>query len=440
MKEINKAFENISTPEKILALHRELQEEPEISRLNLAGNHIYDPEATAALGQLLRQNQQITNLDLSYNFITSTKKIEALGAALQDTKVTSLDLSYNIIESSETLIALRDLLLKNPQINRLDLVRNDIDSPEKIEALGAALKGTNVNSLNLTSNSIKTPKKIAALRELLRQNPQITSLDLSHTGLPGHELLSLVREFRQLHHVGIDGELPEIAGQLRFNRVLHRVLTIKAVVRTLWRNSPNLHSDLVRPILDLAGVTMGLAPNEAARLIAEATAPAFNFQQGNPNAISFDAAEGGIPRISITFESGDGLSEFTEKNDNTFSMLRELGAIVEDSGRGVEIIAPNTRGGILRGEMVAIRKELTPLWRRLEDSRSDAAPSAGAAAAAPGRTSQLGSAAPLMGLPNLDESNEEKAAAALGRDQQPVGQHARRIAEQKAESQCCRIC
>jgi hypothetical protein len=118
-------------------------------------------------------------------------------------------------------------------------------------------------------------------------------------------------------------------------------------------------------------------------------------------------------------------------------MLRELGAIVEDSGCGVEIIAPNTRGGILRGEMVAIRKELTPLWRRLEDSRSDAAHSAGAAAAAPGRTRQLGSAAPLMGLPNLDESNEEKAAAALGRDPQQVGLRTRIIAEQKANSSSC---
>jgi hypothetical protein len=91
--------------------------------------------------------------------------------------------------SAEEILALREELQRNQQNTSLNLMNNNINSTDAIAALGAALQGTNV-----------------------------TSLDLSHTGLPRGQLLSLVSEFRYLHHVGIDGELPVIAEELGLNR------------------------------------------------------------------------------------------------------------------------------------------------------------------------------------------------------------------------------
>jgi hypothetical protein len=64
-------------------------------------------------------------------------------------------------------------------------------------------------------------EEIIALHEELQRNPQITSLDLSHTGIPRDVLLSLVVDFRHLRHLGIDGDRSGIEEELRFNRALH---------------------------------------------------------------------------------------------------------------------------------------------------------------------------------------------------------------------------
>jgi Ran GTPase-activating protein (RanGAP) involved in mRNA processing and transport len=537
---LNLSENEINTPEALAALVGLLRQNPQIisldlsfnnirkekmqdvvlalsghrlTSLNLSGNNITRP-AILDLIRLLRQNRQITSLDLSSSRFLRNNigEDEIKGLDLSNTNVTSLNLSGNNITRPAIIAALGGLLRQNRQITSLNLSRDGINSLDAILALRDALRDTNVTSLNLSGNNITSPKKIAALRDalrntnvtsldlshndmerpsaiedlrgLLRQNPQITSLDLSHTDLPIDELLSLVREFRHLHHVGINGELPgRIAEQLRFNRALH----INAAVRLLWRKSPNLHSDLVRPILELEGVTMGLAPNEAASLIAEATAPAFNFQRGNPNAISFAPAEGGRPRISITFASIEVLRAFREKNEDTFRMLERSHAIVQHSGTAVEIIAPDAKIGTpLRIRLEAMKDELIPLKIKLQRPRvytpsasaaAAAAPEAAAAAAArmgvirrslanelaksrPESTRSTSQVAGAGGrneerdLPGLEGSNEEKAvqvstrfaesianpnaqAAAPVPGQQPVGPHARIIAEQKANSSSC---
>ena len=101
----------------------------------------------------------------------------------------------------------------------LDISSQNIDTPAQILALHEALqRNPEITSLNLAGNNITGPNALEDLRGLLLQNPQITSLDLSHTGLPRGQLLSLVSEFRYLHHVGIDGELPVIAEELGLNR------------------------------------------------------------------------------------------------------------------------------------------------------------------------------------------------------------------------------
>jgi hypothetical protein len=540
MRWLYKFRDEIRTSEQILALHAELQRNPQITGLYLSCDHIgldaiaasiaalgellqqnpqitslnlernqMGPDAIAALNELLRQNQQITNLDLSGigldgNGVQDVGVISALEGVLQGTNVTSLHLSVvspesasawgNVLHGSEvshlslqhdgsnldTIGAVGGLLRQNQQITRVSLPHAEINEPETIAAWGNALNNTGVTAfilrrsfingldiieavgrllrqnpriteVDVSSNLISEPISIRAyaellrqnpqitrfnlsgnylfssreaLRELLQQNPQITSLDLSDTGLHEHELLSLVREFRHLHHVGsLDDQAgpygvrffdisyrpygvrffdisyrAQIEEQLRSNRELPKLL-IRAAGVGLKRLPPELGDHIVA----FSGVTMGLSTNEVTRLITEATSPAFNFQRGNPNAISFDAAAGGIPKISITFESRDGLRAFLANNGNTFRELEKIGAIVEDSGRGVEIIAPNTSGGILRGEMVAIRKELTPLWRKLEDSRSDAAHSA------------IAAHEPVMELSGLDENKDAPEARPVGR-------------------------
>jgi Ran GTPase-activating protein (RanGAP) involved in mRNA processing and transport len=385
---------NIKYPATIEGLVWALSES-NVRRLNLRGNRIGDPSKIEVLGEALRGNN-ISIFSLAYNGIKNPETINALGGALQGASVSSLDLSNNGISSPQLMEALGNLLRRNLQICRLslaesgivdpaaiavlgealrvanvtslDLGYNDIKDPETISALGMALHGTNVTSLDLSHNQIESPEAIDALRELLRQNPQITSLDLSHTDLPIDVLLSLVMEFSQLHHVGIDGDRPGIAEQLRFNRALQ----IKAVVRTLWREKPKMHPDAFYSVLEFTELTEGLNINETYNLI-EAAAPAFNFQLGNfPHAISFAPVRGGRPRISITFESIGVLGAFLENNGNTFRMLRALGAAVGDSGNGVEIIAPDAKIGTpLRIKLEAIRDELISLKIKLGRRRGD---------------------------------------------------------------------
>jgi Ran GTPase-activating protein (RanGAP) involved in mRNA processing and transport len=440
---LNLLGNKIKSPEAIEALGRALKG-TNVTSLDLSGNKIKSPEAIAALRELLRQNPKITSLGFGGNYIESADAIEALGRALKGTNVTSLDLSGNKIQSPEAIAALCALLRQNQQITSLNLGYNDIedsnlgallqqnrqitslnlsgnriDSPERIAALRELLRqNQQITSLDLSNNRIDSPERIAALRELLRQNPQIRSLDLSHTGLTGYagdELLSLVMKFRHLHHVGnLDYQrLPsgatnfihvsykaQIEEQLRFNRDLSVKAGIALLVK---RTDPQVHIDVVVHTLSFLEQAQGLSSQGIEDFITEATSPAFNFQRGNPNAISFDAAAGRIPKISITFESRDGLRAFLANNGNTFRELEKIGAIVEDSGRGVEIIAPNTSGGILRDRMVAIRKELTPLWRRLEDSRSDAARLA------------IAAHEPVMELSGFDENKDAPEARPVGR-------------------------
>jgi hypothetical protein len=430
---LNLSYNSIGTLESIAAyadgllgmtnLMRSAIERPEergalvvtnLARLNLRRDNTNAPDAILALCELLRQNPQITSLDLSGTALVIPNAIEALVGALQGTKITSLNLAQTLIQTPEAMLAL-GAALRVTNVTSLDLSRNFIEGPAAIAALGVALQGTNVTSLNLQANRIDSPEKIAALRGLLRQNPQITSLDLSHTGLPGRELLLLVREFRHLHHVVINGERPEIAEQLRFNRDLHA----KPAVASLLKLKPKLHSDALSKILECEGVTAGLNPKLAHELIEEAAAPAFNFQQGNfPNAISIAPAEGGRPKISITFESSDGLRAFTANNENTFRELGGLGAAVSYSGtgNGVEIIAPDAKVDTpLRRKLDEIRDKLIPLKIKL-DKRRNAAPSASAAAA-------------VMHSPESETKEGARTAAAHGRDPKPAGPHTRRLAE-----------
>jgi hypothetical protein len=416
MRALNKSGKQYNTPKLIKGLHDELQKDKNITSLNLSRNNISSMGAMNALIQLLLNNSQITSLNLSRNNISSMGAMlclqSALSVSVSDSKVTSLNLSYNNITSKEEIDYLGMALLDS-QITSLNLSGNNITSKEAMDHLSMALLGTKVTSLNLSGNNITSKEAMDALRGLLRQNQQITSLDLSDTGLNWHELLSLVSEFPQLHHVGIDGERPEIAEQLQFNRVLKA----KALVRTLWQDPDfcthwERHPDLVCRILDQKGLTVGLDRTEIDNLIAEATAPAFNFQRGNPNAISFAPAAGGIPRISITFESGDGLSEFTKENDHTFRELGARGATVEHSGTGVIITAPNKKVGTLIEERFeAIINELSPLSNELENSRTKSNRS----------TSQVAGAA------RSANENEPDAAADHVPGQQPVGPHTQRI-------------
>ena len=277
MSELNRSGQNLNTSAQILALHAELQGNQEITSLNLSDNHIGSIEAIAALGAALR-GTKVTSLNLALNNIASREQIDALGAALRGTNVTSLNLSDN-----------------------------DISSTGAIAALGAALRGTNVTSLNLESNNINSPERIAALRELLRQNPQITSLDLSHTGLPRGELLSLVREFRHLHHVGIDGELPVIAEELGFNRA----------------------SNINAPAAAAAGQGLQGIANENAQAAAAAAAPVMELPEFEGSNRSQFAAAG---QVSTRFAGSIIASRNAQAAAAASVPVMELPVIAEELG------------------------------------------------------------------------------------------------------------
>ncbi|WP_051908367.1 hypothetical protein [Candidatus Odyssella acanthamoebae] len=159
----------------VVALGEALKTNTTLTSLGLEGNKISEP-GVVALGEALKVNTTLTSLDLGDNEIGDPGAV-ALGEGLKtNTTLTSLDLMGNKVSDSGA-VALGEALKTNTTLTSLDLMGNKVSDSGAV-ALGEALKtNTTLTSLNLRGNWIYK-SGVVALGEALKVNTTLTSLGL----------------------------------------------------------------------------------------------------------------------------------------------------------------------------------------------------------------------------------------------------------------------